>query len=156
MKEIRLTHGQVMLVDDADFQWLNQWKWRAVFNSKTYYAERTLPLVGKKQVNVYAHNQISGIKAVDHRDGNGLNNQRFNLRPASPSQNHANAGLWRHNTSGFKGVSWHKRRQKWMAAITVNDQKSTLVIFSLPRKHMPHIAQPPIIISELLPVVHER
>lgn len=54
---------------------------------------------------------------IDHIDGNGLNNRKENLRVVTPAQNLKNRRLSRHNTSGFKGVSWSKSRQKWMANI---------------------------------------
>jgi hypothetical protein len=54
---------------------------------------------------------------VDHIDGNGVNNVWGNLRQASHSQNTANAKLWRHNTSGFRGVFWRPERKTWLAKI---------------------------------------
>lgn len=55
---------------------------------------------------------------IDHVDGNGLNNTWRNLRDANHIQNTANAKrLWRHNTSGFRGVFWRAERKKWYAVI---------------------------------------
>lgn len=54
---------------------------------------------------------------VDHIDGNRLNNQRTNLRLCNSSQNKCNRGARKDNTSGYKGVSWHKQRNKWTARI---------------------------------------
>jgi hypothetical protein len=55
---------------------------------------------------------------IDHIDGNGLNNTWRNLRDANHIQNTANAKrLWRHNTSGFRGVHWRSERQQWYAMI---------------------------------------
>jgi hypothetical protein len=54
---------------------------------------------------------------ADHRDGNRRNNTAGNLRPATSGQNHMNTGTPRHNTSGYKGVSWHKARGKWRATL---------------------------------------
>ena len=51
------------------------------------------------------------LNETDHRDCNPLNNQRFNLRPATHSQNLMNRKIRSDNTSGFKGVSWHKITQ---------------------------------------------
>lgn len=55
--------------------------------------------------------------AIDHIDGNKTNNSWANLREASPAQNAANKGRPSTNTSGYKGVSWHKHHQKWQAQI---------------------------------------
>jgi hypothetical protein len=57
---------------------------------------------------------------VDHRDGDGLNNQRENLRLCTHSQNMQNRRLQRNNRSGYKGVYWIKAQGVWAARITVN------------------------------------
>ena len=54
---------------------------------------------------------------VDHKNRDRLDNRWANLREANQSQNGANIGLLRSNTSGFKGVSFHKRARKWHAYI---------------------------------------
>jgi hypothetical protein len=66
---------------------------------------------------------------VDHRDGDGLNNTRANLRLCSNAENMRNSGRKRTNTSGFKGVIHHKKTGKWVARITVNDQEKHLGLF---------------------------
>jgi hypothetical protein len=53
----------------------------------------------------------------DHKDMNPLNNTRDNLRLATPSQNAMNTRLHPNNTSGFRGVSWNKQVQAWVATI---------------------------------------
>lgn len=60
---------------------------------------------------------------VDHIDGNGLNNQRSNLRLATNTQNSCNKGLTVSNTSGYKGVSWNKKSRKWQAYINVDTKR---------------------------------
>lgn len=52
---------------------------------------------------------------VDHANREKSDNRWENLRPATPSENRANEGLRRDNTTGYKGVSWNKRRGKWHA-----------------------------------------
>ena len=66
---------------------------------------------------------------VDHIDGNTLNNRKDNLRAATNSTNQANAKVRHDNTSGVKGVSWHKAKNKWRATITVDGKAKHLGLF---------------------------
>lgn len=66
---------------------------------------------------------------VDHINRNGLDNYRCNLRPATRLQNRMNCGLSKRNKSGFKGVSWHKSCNKWVAKIEINDKSIYLGLF---------------------------
>jgi hypothetical protein len=67
---------------------------------------------------------------VDHIDGDGMNNQRDNLRLASRSQNACNRGKQRDNTSGFKGVYQYGRRSgKWVAKVKLHQKEHILGVF---------------------------
>jgi len=66
---------------------------------------------------------------VDHADMNQGNNSLDNLRLATKSQNMMNRSLFKNNTSGIKGVSWHKRSQKWSTKITINGKNIHLGMF---------------------------
>lgn len=61
---------------------------------------------------------------VDHADGDKLNNRIENLRDATSAQNNSNRGLPANNTSGIKGVCWHKTNMKWSVSISVNKKRS--------------------------------
>lgn len=63
---------------------------------------------------------------IDHADGDPLNNRPENLREATRSQNRANTRAGRNNTSGVKGVHWHRRYQKWKAVVHVNGERRFL------------------------------
>lgn len=123
-KELPLSQGKIVIVDDKDYSYLSQWKW--CYNNG--YASRGLTAkekrkLGKKSGRVLMHREIMGHpkgKSVDHIDGNGLNNQRINLRICSCEENSKNQGIPRNNTSGYKGVSWVKRDKKWKAVIYYN------------------------------------
>lgn len=126
MKEIKLTRGQVALVDDADYLWLSKFnwvaskmrtgKWRATRMVRV--SEKGDPFFGNK-TNILMHTVIMRTPAgmeVDHIDGNSLNNQRSNLRLATSAQNKHNRAGW--TGSGFKGV--HKApKGKFTAVVTV-------------------------------------
>lgn len=127
MKVIPLTQGQVALVDDADYESLSKFKWRAYRDHNTFYAMRNTPRPNRRYVRM--HQEITGLKKVDHADGNGLNNQRHNLRAASHNENMWNRRLQQNNTSGFKGVYFSKRDQKWKAQIRFQRQRIHLGYF---------------------------
>jgi AP2 domain/HNH endonuclease len=120
LKEIPLTQGKAAMVSDHRFQELSKFNW-FVHRDKNgrWYAKRGGGMAG---VYILMHRQIlsapDGME-VDHRDGDGLNNQDDNIRICSSSQNHANKGKLSNNTSGFKGVFWHKATRKWRAQIRV-------------------------------------
>src|SRR5581483_10784361 len=97
MKKIPLTQGKIALVDDADFEWLSQWKWCAQksFTREVWYAVSHIsnPAPPPRQRRLIMHRLIVGAALggeVDHRDGDGLNNQRFNLRQADHAGNMRN------------------------------------------------------------------
>jgi hypothetical protein len=120
MREIKLTKGYVALVDDEDFARVNQWKWQAhVLTRKdesvlAVYARRYILGTGKAgAAKQYLHRFILGTtdpkERVDHKDHNGLNCRRYNLRD-SQGRNNQNQRLKPSNTSGFKGrVGGHYR-----------------------------------------------
>ncbi len=118
MKEIELTQGKVAMVDDADFEWLNQWKWHARKTGNTWYACRNVKLGVNKWTCAYMHRVIfPGHQRIDHKNLDGLDCQRNNLRVSSVQQNGANRPKQVNNTSGFKGVSWAKDVSKWKPKI---------------------------------------
>lgn len=61
---------------------------------------------------LYVHGSLPE-RGIDHRNSDRANNRIANLRPATQTENMRNIGKRQRNTSGFKGVSWHKRSQKW-------------------------------------------
>jgi HNH endonuclease/AP2 domain len=124
MKEIPLTKGKVALVNDDDHEWLSRYKWYARHNPNgNWYAVRRTSRRADHSF-VWMHRAIMGGPSqgfdIDHRNGNGLDNQRKNLRVATRSQNNANGKLHINNTSCVKGVSWDKARRKWAAEMRAN------------------------------------
>ena len=125
-KEIQLTQGKVALVDDSDFEYLNQFKWHVNKQGNTYYVIRYKRTLLKKRVYESMHRLImkpdKGF-VIDHLDGNGLNNQRNNIRICTVSQNSMNRNKTVKNKSGFKGVIWWERNSTWKAEIRLNKKK---------------------------------
>ena len=71
---------------------------------------------------------------VDHIDRIRNNNLIENLRICTFQENHFNRGKQSNNKSGFKGVSWHKQKQKWVAQIKLDGKNKFLGFFTCPEK----------------------
>jgi hypothetical protein len=139
MKTIVLTQGKVALVDDEDFEKVNQFKWYASKDKNTYYAKRVALVKGKRKT-VAMHRWLMGAQnedgenlkpgiEVDHWDKNGLNNQKQNLRFPPKGCNKANSRKSEGKSSIYKGVNWDKAKKKWRAQIKKNNKKIYLGIF---------------------------
>ncbi|KKN77561.1 hypothetical protein LCGC14_0358360 [marine sediment metagenome] len=138
MKRIKLTQGKFAIVDDADYEWLSQWKWYAVKLSGIFYAVRgswgywgVSPK--KKSVRqILMHREVMSApknQQIDHRNNDALDNRRENLRIATPSQNAQNRRPRKNTTSRHKGVSWYKKYEKWCAFITIDHKNKNLGYF---------------------------
>ena len=135
MKEIKLTQDKVDIVDDADFERLNKHKWYALKDHNTFYAVRSIYLPCGKMTLISMHREILGLghgdpQQGDHRNHNGLDNRRDNLRICTNSQNQHNQKPYKNCSSAYKGVFWHKRHNKWQAQITFNDHSIHLGYFN--------------------------
>jgi hypothetical protein len=135
MKEVKLTHGYVALVDDEDYDRVSQYVWHAKIDHRTVYAATSMPLYNDKLTNIRLHRFVMNIYdsevEVDHRDHNGLNCQKHNLRVASSSQNSRNMRPHRLSASGFKGVIQSNCHRKWRAKIKVDGKSIDLGTFKL-------------------------
>jgi hypothetical protein len=141
MREIKLSKGLVTQVDDEDFEWLSQWNWHAWRSNPdwTHYACRgRLMAEPDGPRKIYMHRLILNLTdqkvQADHLDGDGLNNQRSNLRVATNAQNAKNRGLYKSNTSGYTGVTFHKASGLWHAVITSDGHHISLWYFHDPKE----------------------
>jgi hypothetical protein len=133
MKEIKLTQGKVALVDDEDFNYLNQFKWQVIKPRYIYYVVKSGKRINGKNKKEYMHRIIMNTPShlqVDHIDHNGLNNQKSNLRNCNNSQNNANKILM--NEEKYRGICWDKSRNKWMSSIRFMGKNIFLGRFSDP------------------------
>ena len=124
MKEITLTKGKIAHVDEEDYKFLNQYKWYTNKTKKStdnWYASRHIIINGKR-TTIPMHNFLLGMKNIDHIDGNGLNNQRSNLREATHRQNSGNRRKLIIKSSKYKGVAWDKEK-KLFKSYTMNNGK---------------------------------
>jgi hypothetical protein len=117
--EIKLTKGQFALVDDEDFDFINQWKW--LVDSKGYAVRHEPRQKGKIRKWIYMHRLINCTpkdKFTDHINHNKLDNRKNNLRTVTHQKNLFNLNLAKNNTSGYRGVTWAKG--KWQTQIMLN------------------------------------
>jgi hypothetical protein len=134
MKEIPLRgkpgEGLVALVDDADFDLVNQYSWYAWVNPKVpdiIYAFRVYRRSGCRKTSTQKmHALLTGQRRIDHKNHNGLDNQRDNMRKFVDGQNNMNARKRSGTSSRFKGVSWASREQRWKAALTLDGRQTCL------------------------------
>ena len=121
--KIKLTQGKYALVDNEDFEELSKWKW--CFNGR--YAIRR-----KNHRTIYMHrvinNTLEGFE-TDHINRNKLDNRRKNLRSVTASQNRINLNIRKDNTSGYKGITWDKLKQRWKARIWIQGEQIVLGSF---------------------------
>jgi len=124
MRKIKLTQGKYALVDDEDYEYLNQWKWH-------YSQGRATRIIwhgskpDRRGDHVMMHrllNKTPDGYDTDHINRNPLDNRKSNLRTTTHSENLHNRPKQSNNTSGYKGVSFDKETGKWRAFIKYPDK----------------------------------
>ncbi len=122
MRKIKLSQNgrkykgmYVALVDDEDFERINQYHWSVVMAKRGKYAAS---IINQKHIQLHRFLMNPPERMiVDHINHDGLDNRKSNLRLATHAQNNSNVGKYSNNTSGFKGVCWNKNDKKWQAQI---------------------------------------
>ena len=128
---VPLTRGYEAIIDAADIALVERYRWCANPKPRAVYAEASV-WEDKVCKRVSLHRTIMGEPQgleVDHIDGDGLNNRRANLRAVTKAENARNAKIRVDNSSGYKGVTWHKQRQMWRARIDVDGTQRSLGMF---------------------------
>lgn len=124
-KQIPLSQGKFATVDDVDYDWLAKHKW--TYDTKGYAMRRSA------NVTIYMHRVVlnaSGPVMVDHVNGDGLDNQRENLRIVTAAQNNYNRHPEkRPKTSSYKGVSLNRKSNRWQAHIKKGEQRRYLGLY---------------------------
>jgi len=127
---VPLTKGFEAIIDACDAVNVEGYRWWAMTNKRhnKVYAAGRIEINGVHAL-IFMHrfllNAPHGLD-VDHKNGDGLDNRRENIRLATRSQNMHNKKMQHNNTSGFKGVHWHKTHKKWCANIKVGDNRKFL------------------------------
>lgn len=127
--KIQLGPDHVTIVDDSDLEFLSRYSW---YLHKTptgkLYVRTTITKNGIKK-NFSMHRMLLAAgkgQKVDHRNGDGLDNQRSNLRQCTLQQNNRNQKL-RPHSSKFKGVTWRKSRDKWYCQLELGNRKNLYI-----------------------------
>lgn len=131
MKTISLTQGKVALVDDEDYNRVVQYKWCAHNERGRWYATASShnPPVNGVYPVLRMHRYILDPPHhldVDHIDGNGLNNQKSNIRIVTRRENLQNLHIKK--SSKYPGVCFDKPAGKWLARLRIGKT----------RKHVGH------------------
>lgn len=126
MKEIELTQGLKTLVDDEDYDWLTDGyvSWHIQRDKHTNYAYGSHGRKKRFKMHIEIikryYKEYNSNCQIDHKDHNGLNNQKYNLRICDKDQNRRNARPDYNGTSKFKGVSLGTNSSKWQCFIFIN------------------------------------
>lgn len=116
------------LIDTADYPLVKDYRWYADKGNRTHYV-RGVPL-GKVGRRIKMHQLLSGVKGADHRNCNGLDNRRSNLRQATRTQNGRNRRRWTRKTSSqYLGVFLNRGGVTFYSSIRVNKKPVHLGTF---------------------------
>lgn len=130
MREIPLTKGRIALVDEDLYDELSQYKWHCNSNG---YAGRRVSVEGRSVIELM-HRRVMGLRfgdglMVDHINLDKTDNRVCNLRVCTHSQNQMNKVSRKGSSSKYRGVGFHKKSGKWMAAIRHNQVREYLGVF---------------------------
>jgi hypothetical protein len=123
MREIPLTQGKVAIIDDEDYELVMSMRWRLFKDHGNLYAKANLKLPNGKKTTIRMHRLILNAPEglmVDHKNGDGLNNQKNNIRLVEQWQNACNQGIRKSNRTGFKGIVVAQNGKSYYAVITAN------------------------------------
>ncbi len=132
MKTFITSNGYEIQVSDEDYDFVISYSWAAHFRKGKI--DGVSGKINNKMVilsrEILKHRNISieGFQ-VDHKDRNPLNNQFENLRKATTQQNCRNTGISTRSTTGYKGVSFNRQRNKYLAFISLDSCRISLGSF---------------------------
>lgn len=135
MAELRLQKGHVALIDDEDVERVTAHRWHAIYDGYNWYARCEGPRKPDgTRTHIHLHRFVMGEPPdkVDHKNRNGLDCRKLNLRVATDAQNTWNRGPHRGSESGLKGVCRNSNGGKWCAYIYLKGKRLHLGSFPSP------------------------
>lgn len=133
MEIILLTKGYLAKVDDEDYDRINQYKWCVFGEDHHPYAERRIKTEKGSHLQLMHRLVVNAPKGmvVDHINHNGLDNRKENLRICTDRENRLNSRKYNYKNSysKYRGVTWDKKRNKWVAQIMCNRKNYNLGVF---------------------------
>jgi hypothetical protein len=133
---VPLTRGCHAVIDAADIPLVEGSNWSAIVSKrrKAVYAGRVKQVAGQQKMILLHRHLMSAPDGmqVDHKDGDGLNCRRENMRLCTHADNQINKGVRVGTRSGLKGVSWEERAGRWKSEITLRGKKKWLGYFDTP------------------------
>lgn len=136
---VPLTRGEFAIVDSEDQENIEKFNWFCMDCNGILYAARwSKKSEGRSKRLIFMHRFLStavaGSLDVDHKNHNGLDNRKENLRGCTRSQNNYNLRKNSKNTSGFKGVYYEASRDLWCAKIRIEGVRKNLGRFKTPEE----------------------
>jgi hypothetical protein len=129
MKILKSVEGVECVVDDLDYEWAKDIKWK--ISQYGYFSYRN------QDDRIFLHRLISAPSddlVVDHINGNKLDNLRSNLRNISQKENFINSKVRSDNNSGYRGVSYRKDRGTYSVEIAKDGKKIRLGCYKTARE----------------------
>lgn len=129
---IALKPGVECLVDAADYPKIAGYVWYLDRDNHTDYARANAATADGRRVHIGLHRLLLSAvpsQSVDHKDGNGLDNRRSNLRFCTQSQNSANT---KHTGANWRGTYFDSSKNRWKAEIVVAGKRIRLGNFKKP------------------------
>jgi len=124
--------GYNVIIDKEDYKKINQFNWTPSNQRGRVYFSMW---INSKRVSMHRFllNAKKGTE-IDHKNNNTFDNRKCNLRLCTRTQNRCNSRKQKNNTTGYKGVSYHKTTKKYRAQINNNKKRIHLGYFDDPKK----------------------
>ena len=129
---VPLTQGAFAVIDRDDGPLVAPYNWSLSVGRRKFYACTAINRATARLHRIVRPDITS--PELDHKDGDGLNCRKSNLRAASREENSHNADVRRDNTSGYRGVSFVRTKGRWTARISANHQSHFLGFFDTPER----------------------